>query len=589
MKKVNSTTVYVAIAMLLIGLLLGWKFLGNEEHTPTANVSEAASLEEEVWTCSMHPQIRQSEPGKCPLCGMDLILVSNSSSKSNPMAIKMSESAMQLADIQTAVVGKGIAEKAALMNGKIKVDGRSVRSQASHFSGRIEKLLVNTVGEQVYKGQKVAEIYSPALATAQQELFEAYKMRETHPSLYQAARDKLLNWKLTEPQIDEILKDGKPRDRFTILADASGIVLHNRVNTGDYIQKGQSLFELSDLSRIWVLFDVYESELLWIRKGDRVSFTAPSFPGEAFAGKISFIDPIIDPKTRIASARVELANPKGKLKPEMFVQGRVNSKGASKLEEIIVPKTAVMWTGERSVVYVKEASVNGIEFLLREVVLGPSLGKSYVIKSGLEVGDEIAVNGTFSIDAAAQLAGKPSMMNPEGGAVMLGHNHGGSKKTTSEGSASQPASHLKAKSEVQGLFDIYLSLKDHLATDDFAKSQGNAMELEMRLGKIKMSIFEGESHLVWMNLQEELKHSIEAYRKAKDITDARLKFEPLSKTFIRLATEFGPLEKSLYIQHCPMANGNEGANWISISPKISNPYFGAAMLGCGETIKTIEK
>jgi Cu(I)/Ag(I) efflux system membrane fusion protein len=206
------------------------------------------------------------------------------------------------------------------------------------------------------------------------------------------------------------------------------------INPGDYVTRGEAIYEIANLSKVWVLFDVYESDIVWVNKGDKVEFSVASLPGETFTGDISYLDPVIDPITRVAKARVEHSNAGGKLKPEMFATGLVEARLPGKSELPVVPKTAVMWTGKRSVVYVKADTDKGVNFIMREVTLGPSLGDSYVIESGLEEGEEIAVNGTFSIDAAAQLAGKPSMMNPEGGVAMTGHDHGSdstpARKTT---------------------------------------------------------------------------------------------------------------------------------------------------------------
>ena len=182
------------------------------------------------------------------------------------------------------------------------------------------------------------------------------------------------------------------------------------VELGDYVERGMPIYEISDLSKVWVLFDLYESELNWVKEGSEVEYTVNSIPGETFTGKITFIDPLINSQTRVATARIEVSNKDGKLKPEMFVSGIVkNSVGVKDSEEIVIPKTAVLWTGKRSVVYVKDDS----GFILREITLGPALGDSYIVEDGLEPGEEIVSNGTFTVDAAVQLSGRPSMMNPE--------------------------------------------------------------------------------------------------------------------------------------------------------------------------------
>ncbi len=590
MKNVNKTTLYIALGTLVIGILVGWLFFSNTKE-PVAD-EHKEHKENTIWTCSMHPQIRQSEPGQCPICGMDLIPLNNEfSSSDNPMEIKMSPTAMQLADVQTSVITKQKPVKEVRMNGKVKADERKVYSQTAHIPGRVEKLLVNFTGESVSKGQVLAYVYSPDLVTAQEELFESYKIRENQPELYQAARRKLLNWKLTEKQINNIIQSGQPQEQFPVLADVSGIVLTKRVNLGDYVAKGQSLFEIADLFNVWILFDVYESDMRWIKKGDKASFTIPSIPGETFKGIITFMDPVINPKTRVATARVEMTNPGMKLKPEMFAVGIVKSPIQSEKETLIVPKSAVMWTGERSVVYVKQASATGISFMMREVTLGAALGDSYIIQDGLEEGEEIATNGTFSIDAAAQLAGKPSMMNPKGGVVVTGHNHGGTSNNTN--TATNAHSQVitiskKARGLLIPLFDQYLNLKNALVADNFDKSKQIAASLLINFGKTNMGLFTGEAHNVWMQHSSTIEKALKQVIKAENIGEVRKHFKTLSGQFVMLAITFGPFDKSLFIQRCPMANDNSGADWISDDSLIQNPYFGQSMLGCGDIIQTIK-
>ncbi len=433
--KSNKRTIAILIAILLAGTLIGY-LLGNRQSNKSldqqteasANQRISESSNQQIWTCSMHPQIRQNEPGSCPICGMDLIpLEEDQNDGIDPMTISMSPTAMQLASISTAIVGTMNPIKSVRLNGKIQGDERRVFSQSSHVPGRIESLTVNFTGEQVKKGQVIATVYSPELVTAQNELFEAQKSKETQPELFNSAKEKLKNWKLTEIQIEKMLKSGSPTETFEVRADVSGYVTQKTVNPGEYISKGDPIYKIADLSKVWVLFDVYESDMEWIRIGDKVEFTVSSLPGKNFAGIISYIDPVIDAQTRVSKARVEISNTGLALKPEMFVSGTVQAKLPKRSNAIVVPKTAVMWTGKRSLVYVKSSTEQGVSFKMRKVTLGPALGESYIIENGLQPGEEIAVNGTFSIDAVAQLAGKHSMMSAEGGETLSGHNHEGDK------------------------------------------------------------------------------------------------------------------------------------------------------------------
>lgn len=592
MKNINKTTVIIAISTLAVGLLLGWIFFGKnskvqpEEH----NHAEMASSDNQTWTCSMHPQIKRNEPGDCPICGMDLIPLESESSEIDPMAVSMSPTAMQLAQVQTTVVGSGDAKKSIRLSGKVQADERLLFTQSSHIPGRIEKLTVNFTGEFISEGQIIAYVYSPELVTAQEELFEARKIKETQPSLFLAAKEKLKNWKLTDKQIEQILSSDKKIEQFPILANVSGYVTEKMVNLGDYIKQGQPIYEIADLSKVWILFDVYESDMSWIKKGATVDYTVQSLPGRSFNGTISYLDPVIDPKTRVAKARVETNNKELLLKPEMFTSGTVSAQVKTSNSLISVPKTAVMWTGKRSVVYVMQSSAQGVNFMMREVTLGPELGESYVIESGIQKGEEIAVHGTFSIDAAAQLVGKPSMMNPEGGVAMTGHNHGGSQTTqitNTTVSSELFALSGKTKKALKPLLTVYFKLKDALVDDDIEKAKVAGKEMKNVLGKVDMNLFKGDAQTFWMQQSSTLKQNTQHIEHLSDITAVREQFISISNTMIALAESFDPIDTPIYVQHCPMADSNNGADWLSLEKEIRNPYFGAQMLKCGEVKSTI--
>ncbi|MCK4991674.1 MAG: efflux RND transporter periplasmic adaptor subunit, partial [Bacteroidales bacterium] len=302
---------------------------------------------------------------------------------------------------------------------------RNIAELTARFGGRIEKLFVNFTGQNVRQGEKLATIYSPDLITAQRELLEAVSFKENRPSFYTSVKAKLKLWDLTDNQISAIEENGEPQLYFDVLSPISGTVMMRHVALGDYVREGSALFQVTDLKKVWVMFDAYESDLPWINMGDHVELTIPSIPGKEFDGKVAFIDPFIDAKTRIAKVRIELSNPGLKLKPEMFANGVLHSNIAESSDHLLIPKSSILWTGKRAVVYVKVPDRESPSFLYREITSGPEAGNFYVVADGLEEGEQIVVNGVFKIDAAAQLEGKPSMMNPQGGRVSTGHDHGG--------------------------------------------------------------------------------------------------------------------------------------------------------------------
>ena len=424
MKKIFSNQNVRYILFGTAGLFLGWLFFHSSPQKEEAHDHSAEEAKSEIWTCSMHPQIRMDKQGKCPICAMDLIPVSQGGgAESDATAIHFTKQAAQLANVMTSVVSTQQPVKEVRMYGKVEADERLIQSQVSFLSGRIEKLMVNFTGETIQKGQSLAIIYSPDLVTAQQELLEAAKTKGSQPEIYEAAKEKLRQWKLTEAQISSIESSGQVKANMEIIATSGGIVTARRVNNGDYISQGTVLYEVSDLSRVWVQFDAYESDLPFLKKGGKIEFSMQALPGSDYTGIIAFIDPFIDPVNRVAKVRVELGNPGTKLKPGMFATGIVKANLDEFKDKLVILRSAVLWTGKRSVVYVKQPGDEPI-FHLREVELGPALGNSFVVTGGLADGEEIVTEGAFSVDAAAQLEGKPSMMNPAGGIVSAGHNHG---------------------------------------------------------------------------------------------------------------------------------------------------------------------
>lgn len=601
---------------LLTSLFFGWIFFHSPKNNGnTAQVTEAHDHENEtVWTCSMHPQIRMDEPGQCPICGMDLVPlqeVSATGTDSSPGEVTMTETAMKIADIQTMVVRKANPDKEVYLLGKVKPDERNIAELTARYGGRIETLFVNFTGQNVRKGEKLATIYSPALITAQKELLEARGYMETNPDLYRAARNKLRLWNLTDEQIDNIEKEGEVQSYFDVLSPITGTVTQRNVAPGDYVKEGSSLLQVVDLTRVWVMFEAYESDLPWIKTGDLVNFTLPALPGENYSSRIGFIDPVIDPTTRIAKVRVEVQNPALLLKPEMLANGTVTSSIAANQQDLLIPKTAVLWTGKRAVVYVKEPYRDQPTFRYNEITLGPSAGKNYVVNAGLQEGQEIAINGVFKIDAAAQLAGKSSMMNPQRDIVSLAHNNSDIEMNEvqvtdlllvrdvekyetvpgDEGIQSEIAisgTDPQFTKQLTAVYSVYLTLKNAFIDSDPGEISRIAEEVNNALGEVDMGLLEGETHIVWMDQLGDLTGSLEKIMTNRDIAIQREAFADFITAFYQSVKEFGLEGVTIYYQYCPMAVDNTGAYWLSEIEEIRNPYFGNAMLTCGETRETME-
>ena len=583
----NIKNVIVLLLVLAVGVGIGYFLFGNKnpeatdsmkEHNHASELSEASEAEETIYTCSMHPQVRQNEMGICPICEMDLIPVESNTS-SDPLVFQMTEDAVKVSNIQTTIIGSSKSgSKSILLNGKIKPDERRSASVVSHLPGRIEKLFITFTGEKISKGQKIATIYSPELVSAQRELLEALKLKDLSPGLIEAARQKLVYWKIPKNTIEQIEKSGEVQNLINIYADEGGIVMDKKVSVGDYIKEGNVLFETIGLERLWVIFDGYEEDMANIRIGNTIKFTTPAVPGKTFSAKVTYIDPILNAATRAVAIRTEVNNRSGFLKPEMFVKGMLQTSNSSK-QKIMVPKTSVLWTGPRSVVYLKDQETEIPSFRYQEITLGESLGEYYEVKNGLNLEDEVVTNGAFVIDAASQLNNQKSMMNQS---VNI--------KTKNAGTVVAPNFRLGTPDEFQAqlssLSDKYLLLKDaFVATNsETAKQAGEAFLQELK--NINMTLIKGEAHQYWMKQLAALQGHGKKITSLEDVEEQRQQFEFLSDAMINSITAFGT-EKELFVQFCPMAFDNKGADWISDIAEVQNPYFGDKMMKCGLVTDTL--
>ncbi|CAM1368686.1 Membrane fusion protein, Cu(I)/Ag(I) efflux system [Tenacibaculum sediminilitoris] len=558
----------IYIGILITGLFLGWLLFGEssenkEEHNHTTAETN------KMWTCSMHPQIMQPEPGDCPICGMDLIPAEVGAEGLDVNQFKLTKNALALANVQTTVIGNTInTDNIIIVSGKIAENEKSNAVQVSYFAGRIERLNVNFTGEKISKGQLLATVYSPELVKAQQELLTAASLKENQPALYKAVRNKLKLWKLSEKQINQIEETGKVKENFPVYATVSGTISEKLVAQGDYVSQGQVLLKIANLNSVWANFDVYENQISNFKVGQSIIITSNAYPNETFKAKISFINPVLNSKTRTVTMRAMLVNSDQKFKPAMFVIGKVEAKENKTEEQVSIPATAVLWTGKRSVVYVKPEA-NKPVFEMREVVLGERVGENYQIKKGLDLGEEIVTNGVFTIDASAQLQGKKSMMNH--------------MKEIVE-SFEVPE---KFKEQLQKAYNNYIVLKDALIKTDAGAAKINAENLKRDLEMIDMKLLASEStHKEWMMLIPVLKTKSEKIAQASDVNIQRKHFKVLSEHFIIAVQSFG-IKEVTYKQYCPMADNDKGAYWLSKEKQVLNPYFGDMMLKCGEVKETI--
>ncbi|SFC38315.1 membrane fusion protein, Cu(I)/Ag(I) efflux system [Flagellimonas taeanensis] len=612
----------IYIGILIGGLVLGYFIFGGDSSDKTMKGGETTEMsdghdhgnengETQMWTCSMHPQIMLPEPGDCPICGMDLIPAEQGAGGLTTDQFIMTENALALANIQTTLVGGSrIEDNTLVLSGKVMENEELNAVQVSYFAGRIEKLYVNFTGEQVNRGQLLATIYSPELVSAQQELLTAASLKESQPGLYKAVRNKLKLWKLSEKQINSIESSGQVKENFPVYATVSGTVTEKMAQEGDYVKQGQPIYKIANLSSVWTMFDAYENQIAELEEGQEISITTNAYSGKEFTAKISFIDPVLNTASRTVMIRASLPNKEGLFKPGMFVQGKVRGITKDGNEAIVVPQSAVLWTGERSVVYVKAQDDEPV-FEHREVKLGKSRGDQYEILEGLQNGDQIVTQGTFTVDAAAQLKGKKSMMSPEGGSTnsmpgMPGMNMGGETKGQMDGKEMIQKGQVGTEKFLEGkaydfrnetpkafrqqlnaVIHAYLSLKDGLVQADEKSTSRYSSELVGALQNVDDNVLKGDAKAFWEEKKSFLMQHAKLCKEASTIAGKRENFIYLSQPLIKVVEAYGPGDEKLYVDFCPMANDNKGAFWLSANQEIQNPFMPADMRSCGEVKQEI--
>lgn len=512
----------------------------HEDHDKSEHEGET------IWTCPMHPEIRMPNPGKCPICGMDLVEQKIETAKApqataarqpkgyacamncvpplpNPgkcpicgmqmqplfddvkagegsaRRLSLSPEARALAGIQTSPVQRQWVEQTIHMVGSVDYDETRLAYITAYIGGRLDRLFVDYTGTTVRAGDHMAEIYSPDLLSAQQELFQARDawerskestvegLRQTSERALEATRERLRLWGLKPEQIEQIENSRQVADHVTLYSPIGGIVINKMVQVGDYMETGDRIYTIADLTHLWVKLKAYESDLPWLRYGQDIAFTAEALPGEEFHGRVSFINPTLDTMTRTVDVRVNVENSAAKLKPGMFVRAKAKSRlarGGKVIEPelagkwispmhpeiikdgpgscdvcgmalvpveelgfvaavadeppLVIPASAPLITGRRAVVYVEVPGEDRPTYEGREVTLGPRAGQNYIVIEGLREGERVVTKGAFKIDSSLQIIAKPSMMNPEGGKITTGHEGHGAGAQSAPGASAAP-------------------------------------------------------------------------------------------------------------------------------------------------------
>lgn len=561
------------IVVLLIGLFFGYLFFGSS-HTSESSQKQITTENIGSWTCSMHPKVQNDSEGKCSLCAMDLVYVSKQNTSLSQSQFEMSEDAIAIANIETITLGSNMGEDAMIkLSGKIVTNEQTDGIQSSLFNGRIEQFYANYIGKKVYKGQKIGIIYSPELYSAQEELLSSLKYRKTHKNLFTEARNADGLWKVSDAEIDSMLANKKPVFNFSLYADVSGTITEIFVKEGEFYKEGQTLFKTSDLRKVWAIYDCYENQLNGLKKGDDVQVLVKGLDQNIIKSKVDFIEPIIDEVKRTVALRVVIDNKDGLIKPGMLTTAMLNI-DTSNNTMVKVPKSAVLWTGKRSLVYMKPFKNKPI-FEMTEIELGQDIGDYYEVIDGVSNGDVIVAQGAFTVDATAELSGKKSMMSMS---TVPTHETKAGKNVMKQELGGNTSKIMISTSSEENFTEIlahYISLKNALIKSDFETTKKNAKAFEKKIKKL-LELNKNQAKELQV-INQNLNNIVDA----KTIEGQRKAFKPLSEKMISITSEIKHLDTKVFVQHCDCADDFTGGSWLSFDDKVLNPYFGDAMLTCG--------
>jgi membrane fusion protein, copper/silver efflux system len=416
-------TIITVTLSVFIGLGTGWIiFHSAEDGTSGEGKSSRESNDRKIayYQDPMHPWYTSDKPGKAPDCGMDLVPVYEG--EGDTKGIKIDPVTVQNIGVKVEEATIRKLKKVIRTVGRVDVDETKVYSINTKIMGWVEKLHVDYTGMPVRKGEALLELYSPELVSTQEEYLQAIKYQHTlaqssitearqgSDNLVASARRRLRYWDIPESEIDALEQRGTPQKTMTFYSPVDGYVLDKTVNEGQSIMAGMELYKIADLSTVWILADVYQYELPWVKVGQEAEVELSYLPGKSFHGKVSYIYPTMNGETRTAKVRVEVRNTPGlELKPEMFATVKIES--PVEVNAIAVPEQAIIRSGERDILVI--ASGGGY-FDPRDVKLGVAADGYVQILEGVKAGEKIVVSSQFLIDSESNLKAAISQMRGSG-------------------------------------------------------------------------------------------------------------------------------------------------------------------------------
>jgi Cu(I)/Ag(I) efflux system membrane fusion protein len=536
------------------------------------------------YTCSMHPQIVQDEPGTCPICGMDLVAIDRTACNSND--VMLNDTQVLLANITTQPVTKTSVGQTIAINARLTANEERSEVIGSRAAGRVEKLHIKESGRNVRAGDPLYELYSETLLTLQREYLlarEQYlslgKTESRYQSFLTAAEKKLLLYGLTKQQIEELGRSKTTQPGITFLAPTSGVITEVNATEGQYLPEGGNLYRIENIDKLWVEAELYANESNYVRIGDKVTIQVSGFESDPVDAKIVFLSPEFRANTQIILMRAELKNRKQQFRPGMQAQVLFSH---SSHEAIAVPPDAVIHEGKGSHVYIQ---VGRNTFRPQMVKTGIENFQQVEIMEGLEEKDTVVITGAYLLYSEIVLK--------KGGDPIAGHNHDAMRTMKSASDNKKQPQPMesgdrftvdpKFAAQLNQLLTPYLKLKDALVESDTKAASAQSQKFFSDLQKAKITDLKESANQEWLKTLGMLAQSLRDIQNTDDLAKQRAAFAVLSDALYSAIKIFNVKGLNAYYQYCPMAFNNKGAFWISASEEISNPYFGNAMLQCGET------
>lgn len=569
--------------------------------TSTASADPAAP--HATFTCAMHPQVQHDGPGLCPICGMELTPVASAEDESLAHdEVRLGARARALAGIVTAVVEpRDVRGAERDLLGQVVADEGKLSSVTTWAAGRVDRLLVNTTGARVRRGQPVAKVYSPDMYAAHQTLLAAIGqlaaadkagasgavLKRGAEAQRAAARQKLRLLGASAADLVSMEKAARPFTAFTVRAQSSGVVTRRLVQQGDTVAAGAPLLMLADLRRVWVELDAYERDLAHVAVGQSVALRIDALARGAgedswLSGTITFIDPTLDPATRTARLRVEVENPDGVLKPGMYARAVLKgghstlAAGTDAPLPLVIPRTAPLFAGRRSLVYVEKYQRDGARvYQARPVKLGPLSGDVYPVLAGLSRGERVVRHGAFALDADLEIRGGLSLMRQP---------DDGEPSPLDDMVDIAPDALARLRPVLAG----YLDVQEALADDGFDRAQKRGKTWQKAVRGVTLPGVPRATARAWHALKSQVTADIDAFTRARDLTGARQAFGHLTRDIERLLARFGnPSPDAVKLAYCPMAFSGRGGHWFQRGDVVDNVYFGHSMKQCGEIQDTL--